>query len=129
MQVIDNGMSRPTRTFIGILSVLPLAGLFVLLGYLFASFIPHMIELDKMGHEVEAMDVLPSIGILLIIVILFGILHLGLLIYFIIHVIQDRPASSGDKVLWVLLLFFFNPLSFPFYWYFRIWNSVSAGEI
>lgn len=122
-------MSRPTRTFIGILSVLPLAGIFILLAYLFTSFIPHMIELDKMGNEVEAMDVLPSVGVLLIIIILFGILHLGLLIYFIIHVIQDGTASSGDKLLWVLLLFFFNPLSFPFYWYFRIWNSVSAGEI
>ena len=86
-----------------------------------------MIELDSLGREIEAMDVIPKVWGLVLIAILFGILHLGLLIFFIIHVIQDATANSSDRLLWILLLFFFNPLTYPFYWYFRIWNSISSN--
>lgn len=127
MQVLDNGMSRPTKVFIGILSVLPILGVIILLSYLFTVFIPQMIELDSLGREIEAMDVIPKVWGLVLIAILFGILHLGLLIFFIIHVIQDATANSSDRLLWILLLFFFNPLTYPFYWYFRIWNSISSN--
>jgi len=127
VQVLDNGMSRPTKVFIGILSVLPILGVIILLSYLFTVFIPQMIELDSLGREIEAMDVIPKVWGLVLIAILFGILHLGLLIFFIIHVIQDATANSSDRLLWILLLFFFNPLTYPFYWYFRIWNSISSN--
>jgi hypothetical protein len=60
---------------------------------------------------------------MIISVVVLGLLHFGLLLFFIIHLMQDLGAKDSDRLVWLLLLLFFNPFSYPFYWYFRIYND------
>lgn len=48
---------------------------------------------------------------------------LGLMIYYIIHVVKNEALSSNSKIIWIVLFFFFNMLSQPFYWYMNIWKE------
>ena len=113
-------MSKATKSILGILSFLGFLIIPILFVYMFFAFIPAMVEFEQQGIEPEFSDVWPIIGGFIGIVIFMAFLSLSLMIFYIIHVLQDDAASSNDKILWVLLLFFFSNLVFPFYWYFRI---------
>jgi hypothetical protein len=58
-----------------------------------------------------------------IIISLCSILGLALMVTYIIFAVKDQSATENDKVLWVLLLVFFNFIAFPLYWYFRLWKN------
>jgi hypothetical protein len=59
---------------------------------------------------------------LFLVMLAMGILSFGLLIYYIIHVMNSK-TDSNEKLLWVLLFFVGNIMAFPVYWYFRIWKQ------
>ncbi|NNC82889.1 MAG: hypothetical protein HKN79_04865 [Flavobacteriales bacterium] len=120
-------MSKSLKTILGILSFLGFLIVPILIGYMFMSFIPAMVEFEQQGVEPTFQDIWPHLGALVGISIFMSLLSLGLMIFFIIHVLQDTSATSNDKILWVLLLFFFSSMVFPFYWYFRIVRNDSVG--
>ncbi|MCB0798670.1 MAG: PLDc N-terminal domain-containing protein, partial [Chitinophagales bacterium] len=104
---------------IGILSVLPIVLMVNFLIKLFTGILPDMIRLNESGQEVSASDILHLFGPFFTIAILWGLLHMILLVWFIVHLMQDKTTTSNDRLVWLLLLIFLNPFSFPFYWYFR----------
>ncbi len=116
-------MPNPGRTILGILSVLPLFGIVWVLVYVFTDLVSYFIELDHSGIEPNASEIFARLGSMIISVVVLGLLHFGLLLFFIIHLMQDLGAKDSDRLVWLLLLLFFNPFSYPFYWYFRIYND------
>jgi hypothetical protein len=116
-------MPNPGRTILGILSVLPLFGIVWVLVYVFTDLVSYFIELDHSGMEPNASEIFARLGSMIISVVVLGLLHFGLLLFFIIHLMQDLGAKDSDRLVWLLLLLFFNPFSYPFYWYFRIYND------
>jgi len=124
---------RPDRTvgkswWGGILSVLPIFFMIGFLINLFTRILPNMIQLTESGEEVSATDILRLFGPFFSFAILWGMLHLVLLVWFIVHLMQDKTTTSNDRLVWLLLLIFLNPFSFPFYWYFRMYRPVSMGS-
>lgn len=106
---------------LGILSMLPLL---LLLGYMVAFF-SFFITIFKHAQQEDILPemVLAHIGWIAGIGILLGLSMLGLLIYFIIHVINNKWVDGTERIVWVLVFIFAGMIGFPVYWYMRIWNE------
>ena len=120
-------MSHSSKILLGILSLVPIALLIFMFAYMFMYFIPEMIRLEELGAEPDAKSIIQTFGSFFVFIILINVLYLGFMIYFIVHVVKDKNASSEDRLLWILLLIFLNIIVFPIYWYFRIWRPRSMG--
>ncbi len=106
-------MPNPGRTILGILSVLPLFGIVWVLVYVFTDLVSYFIELDHSGMEPNASEIFARLGSMIISVVVLGLLHFGLLLFFIIHLMQDLGAKDSDRLVWLLLLLFFQPVFLP----------------
>ncbi len=106
-------MPNPGRTILGILSVLPLFGIVWVLVYVFTDLVSYFIELDHSGMEPNASEIFARLGSMIISVVVLGLLHFGLLLFFIIHLMQDVGAKDSDRLVWLLLLLFFQPVFLP----------------
>jgi hypothetical protein len=51
------------------------------------------------------------------------VLSAGLLIYFIIHVINNKTIDSTERIIRILVFIFAGMVGFPVYWYMRIWKA------
>lgn len=117
-------MTRSKKIWIGILSFLPLFFSAVLLVYMFTAFLPTILELDQRGSEVLPPALFFSRFMPFILLCVFlGILHLGLMIYFIIHAINNQRVKSEERIIWVLVFIFASSIGFPVYWGIRIWPA------
>jgi hypothetical protein len=114
-------MSKSKKTWLGILSFLPIIFGIVILIYMFTGFLPTMLRMEHEGAQENPLIVLSTIAPLLIIVIIAVILHLALLIYFIIHVINNTRVKHEERIIWILVFLFASSIGFPIYWGIRIW--------
>lgn len=116
-------MSRNMKIFLGILSIASFLVIPFMLMYMFLGFIPEMISLENQGIDPTPQDIFGSLGVFIAAMVFLALTSVGLFIYFVVHLMQDPSATSETRVLWVLLLFFFSNMAYPFYWFFRIWQS------
>ena len=113
-------MSRGSKIFTGLLSFLPLILSGVLIFQVFALF-PQFFEWDK--HEPEPYTVFATITPLFITGILTGILSFGLLVFFIIHMINNKKLDTTERLVWILVFLLAGVIGYPVYWYMRIWTE------
>ena len=52
--------------------------------------------------------------------ILSLITHLGLMIYYIIHVVTHKIKSEGEKIMWILFFVFIGTVTFIIYYFMRV---------
>ena len=114
-------MSTTRRLLLGLLSFLPIVLFIVYLIVFFSFFI------SICGHVHEE-DVLPAllaerIAGLVAAIILLAVCSLFLLVYFIVHSINNRAIDSTERIVWVLIFIFAGMIGFPVYWYMRIWKT------
>ena len=53
----------------------------------------------------------------------FGLLSLGMNIYFIIHALNKKTLDVNSQICWIISLATLIPLAGPVYWYFHIWKA------
>ena len=61
--------------------------------------------------------------------VMFGIsvlFCLGLLVFYIIHAVNNKSLTSNDRLMWMLLFLFLYVIAFMIYWYLKIWQDKSA---
>lgn len=49
-----------------------------------------------------------------------GLISLGLMIYYIIQIVNNKSMETGERVVWIIAMVLFSPLVFPIYWLMRI---------
>lgn len=113
-------MSRSSKLFIGILSFLPIVLLLVLFAMIFSLF-PTFVEWDR--YDPAPQEVFSSFAPVFIVGFGMGILSLGLLIFFIMHLIRHRGMDSTERIIWILVLLFAGIIGYPIYWYMRVWKD------
>jgi hypothetical protein len=124
----NNEKPQSKSWLFGILAVLPIILLVKLLINFFTRALPELIRLTESGEHISAGDILQLLSPFITVAILFGLLHFFLLVWFIVHLMQDKTTTQTDRIVWLLLLIFLNPFSFPFYWYFRMYKPVTMGS-
>ena len=111
-------MTKGHKIILGIFTFLP----FILLVLYFGTIV--LLVRDALVYRDEDMP-FPIVGDVLWLVImalLAGLLSFGLMIYYIIHAINNPQVDNNEKIVWVLLFVLVNVVSFPIYWYMRIWK-------
>ena len=120
-------MLRSKKFLIGILAFLPLVATAIVFIYALVNFIPDVLRLDReySGEIPPETFFTHMLGFILSAVII-GLLHLGLMIYFIINVLNNKQVKTEERIIWVLLFIFVNTIAFPVYWGMRIWPEEKA---
>ena len=112
-------MSRSSKLFIGILSFLPIILLAVLF-FMVIGLIPTFVEWD---HDPAPQEVFSSFAPLFIVGFGMGILSIGLLVFFIMHLVRHKGMDSTERIIWILVFLFAGIVGYPIYWYMRIWKD------
>lgn len=113
-------MSKNTKIVIGILTLLPIIGIFFYIGFIF-RFIMFMQNAGS-PPDAGAMKGIVTIAILFIFSILLSI---GLLIFYIVHAVNNKKLESNERIMWILLFVFISTIAFMIYWVLRIWQDKS----
>ncbi|HET6724118.1 MAG TPA: PLDc N-terminal domain-containing protein [Chitinophagaceae bacterium] len=113
-------MSRNSKLFIGLLSFLPIILVFILL-FMVLGLIPTFIEWDH--YDPAPQEVFSIFGPVFFLGLFLGILSLGLLIFFIMHLVRHKAIDSTEKVIWILVFLFAGIVGYPIYWYMRVWKN------
>ncbi len=114
-------MSKSKKTWLGILSFLPIISGIVILIYMFTGFLPTMMRLEHEGAQDNPIAIFSTLGPFLVIILFAVILQIGLLIYFIIHAINNTRVKNEERIIWILVFLFASSIGFPIYWGIRIW--------
>jgi hypothetical protein len=117
-------MTKSKKIFLGALSLLPLVLMvvyIVLAMSMFFSMIRHPLEMEEGNFPPDLFfrGMLPAI----IVGLVMAVASFGLLIYFIIHVVNNKNIDGNERLIWILVLIFAGMIGFPVYWYMRIWND------
>lgn len=113
-------MSKGSKIFIGLMSFTPI--IFTILIVLMTfNMIPEFMHWDK--HEPDFYEVFSTITPLIITAIVACLISLGLLIFFIIHMMNHKKMESVEKLIWIIAFLFAGIVGYPIYWYMRIWNE------
>ena len=59
-------------------------------------------------------------GPLVLFTILSFVTHVGLMIFYIVHVVAYNVKSEGEKVMWILLFIFVGTIAFIIYFFMRV---------
>ena len=110
-------MSKNNKILLGILTFLPVLGLFLSIAFMISAFKTIAIE-----GAPDAVMLSGSLQSAVMIIAFFAILSLGLLIYYIIHAINNKALSSDERVVWILLFVFISQIAVIIYWIMKIWN-------
>lgn len=113
-------MSRGTKLFIGILSLLPIIMLVIFLFYFF-NMLPAFIEWDS--REPDPREVFDVIRPIIIYAIMMALLSIFLLVFFIMHLVRNKKIESTERIIWILVFLFAGMIGYPIYWYMRVWNE------
>ena len=115
-------MSRSGKIFLGILTFLP----FVLFAIYIAVFISFFFEIFRNQSAQANPEEIPfAIIPIIVFAVLMGLATLGLLIYYIIHAVNNKKLDSTERLIWILVFLFAGMIGFPIYWYMRIWKENS----
>ena len=80
-----------------------------------------------MGHGMQfPQNFMSNMVWLFLLIILTALLSLGLLIYYIVHVVNNNRIDSTERIIWVLVFVLAGMVGFPVYWYMRIWKQQSV---
>lgn len=115
-------LSRSQKIIVGVFTALP----FLLLPYIvyeIVNFILHTVEVSKQGDP-EPADILAAVMSFIGPLLLLSFTSFALLIFYIIHAVGNKMISTTERILWILIFIFIGIISFPVYWFLRLWNHV-----
>lgn len=122
-------MSKSTKIWLGIFTFGPL--LVTILAFI--AFIGTFISFfSTISNHQQGADVNPELFfsgffIFFILIFLASLADLGITIYYIVDIVQDKSVTENERVVWALALFFGSFISTAVYWFVRIRNRKQGG--
>ncbi len=116
----QNAMNRSSKILTGILSFLPIILGVVIIFQVFSLF-PNFFQWDE--HEPDPYTVFSTMWPVFMTGIIAAIVGLGALIFFIVHMLNNKRVETNERIIWILVFIFTGSIGFPIYWYMRIWKT------
>lgn len=113
-------MTKSGRSVLGFFTILPIFLTFTC--FLVMAFILKDAILNG-EHPTMPISIIADVFWMLIIVLTVGIISFGLLVYYILHVLNNIEIDNNEKIVWIIAFLLGNILIFPVYWYMRIWKN------
>lgn len=117
-------LNKPATITLGILTIFPLllaTGTFLFGIYHIASFL-------FMDDPVMPMYFFTYLSYILPYTFLFFLLYLGLIIFYLVHTVQNKFLDTEKRFLWITVLLLLNGISMPVYWYMHIWKESKSDH-
>ena len=113
-------MSKSSKVLLGLLSILPLILGAVIIIQVFVLF-PEMIAWSH--DEPDPYTVFTTFTPVFVTGLIAGVLAVGLLIFFIVHMLNNKKIESGERLIWIIVFLLAGAIGYPIYWYLRIWKE------
>jgi hypothetical protein len=121
-------MKRKERKSNAIISFLPLIS-FIIWGIYFLIVSREEIAAGRFQDHISVVtSIFQNWNGMLALFILSHLITAAVLIYYVVHLARLRNMHGGNKAVWMLFLFFFAPISIPFFWYSVIRNESDHVE-
>lgn len=112
-------MSQSSKLFLGLITISPI----VLLAIFFSKMFSFIIEMAKLNKEPTPQEVLTPLAGWIVLAVIMGLVTLALMIYYIIHAINNKSIDGNERIVWILVFVFVPMIGFPLYWLIRIWRT------
>lgn len=112
-------MSKTQKLVLGVLTVVPM----IVIPFFVVRIIAFALHVSALDQEPDAGWVLTQVAAFAGPLIAVAILRLALMVYYIVHAINNQTIQSTEKVIWILLFLFMGTISCVIYWILRIWSS------
>lgn len=112
-------MTQTTKILLGIATILP----FILFGLYFVSLFQSSIGMSGANGPDGAAVGLLSLGVTLLIFFSSVLVSIVLFVYYLVHVINNPRLDASNRLIWALVILFFQNFGFIIYWYFQIWRE------
>ena len=115
-------LSQGQKLIVGVFTFLP----FILIPYYLFEFFHFFLEMIRSGihnEEPDPVELIQSMVPMFIAIGLISLLSIGLLIFYIIHIVNNKLINSTERIVWVLLFVFAGLLAFPIYFFMRVWKD------
>jgi len=118
-------MSKNKKILIGIFSILPLLLFIVYMISMITFFIHFFNETAVHGKDPEDFFYagFGNMAGMIVTMVLLGLLSLAVMVYFIVHAINNQFLNRDERLVWILVFIFVGMVTFPIYWYMRIWRT------
>lgn len=118
-------LGQGQKLIVGFFTLLP----FVLIPYYMYEFFQFFTDIIQSSVHHEEPDPVEMMQFMMPLFITIGILSLasiGLLIFYIIHVVNNKVISGNERIIWILLFVFAGMIAFPVYFFMRVWKDDPA---
>jgi hypothetical protein len=115
-------LNKPSKIVLGILTFLPL--IFGITSFVIAIY--QVMSLLFSEDPAMPLMLLSYLGYVIPYLFLFFLVYLGLGIFYIVHIVQNKLLDNEKRILWVIVLIAFNGIAMPIYWYVHIWKEHSS---
>lgn len=126
-------MTPAKKTWMGIGAFLPIVGSIALM-VCYVSFMMHLME-GSMMHPPQAGQVsFPPefFGIFKLMIgvgIPLGLVSLTVMVLYIIHAVNNRAVTDGERIMWIILFVLAGAIAFPIYFFMRIAGRRNDGRV
>jgi hypothetical protein len=120
-------MSKTYKFWTAVLAILPFILMVVYIGFVI-SFMMKALELE--GESMTEPQMSALIGMLTL-GILMAVTVIAALIFYLIHIVNNKKLDSSERLMWILLVIFMSVIACPIYWYLKILKQdtgVNSGQ-
>ncbi len=117
-------LSKSSKIILGILTFLPLI---VGVGSVIFGIV-QMISLFFSEDPTMPMLFLSYLVHIIPYLFFFFLIYLGLGIFYLVHIIQNKSLDSEKKFLWIVVLIVLNTITMPVYWFIYIWKDEPSSD-
>ncbi len=121
-------MTKSKKLWLGILTFLPVIFIGIFLFLFITLFLSKIYNYENSPGE-QQVDFYKSMIISFIFIVLAVIVKLGLLIYYIIHVSDNKNNDNTKKIMWILILVFIGTIGSIIYYFTEIYPLSTMQEI
>jgi hypothetical protein len=107
-------MTKSGKYLLGGLTILPIIGF---IGYIFVFF-SIFFNISK-GINPDN-NLFATMQIMMLVMLLIVVSTIGLLIYYIVHAVNNKKIDSNERMMWILLFVFTSTIGFMVYWFTKI---------
>ena len=112
-------MSKAGKISLGILTFLP----YLLMGVYFTTMTFFLHDTPSVQYGAIPFPLMTNVVWMLFILLVAGLISFGLLVFYIVHAVNNPELGTQEKVSWVLFMVIISGVTCPLYWYSRIWKA------
>ena len=119
-------MTKNRKIFLGIVTVLPIAMIFLFIVFSFLFAFGMIYWEESGGHhrgDPSLAVMFGSMGLFFLLMGVMMIAYIGTLIYYVIHASNNPKLVDNNKLMWILIIIFGGIISNCIYWYLHIWKE------